>query len=222
MYLKRMSKPQFHIALVDDHDLFREGLKYIIERNPDYEVIFEANNGETFVKLLDSFSPDIVLLDIEMPKINGIEAARIAKQKQPELKILVLSMFGDQQYYHALIANGVDGFILKDSGKNELERAIADILSGKTYFSQELLKNLIPQANIGKQLTEMATTLSKREMEILTLVCQGLSNHEISEKLYISTKTVEGHKSKLMQKTNTKNSVSLVMFAIKNQFIKLN
>jgi len=218
-----MENQNFNIALVDDHDLFREGLKYIIERHPNYSILFEAKNGSKFIHSLKNIGlPDLVLMDIEMPEMNGMEAAKQALSLHPSLKIVVLSMFSDQQYYREMIALGVKGFILKDSGKSELERALEDVLKGGNYFSQELLKNII--AGIPEKVNNtmgLHEPLSTRELEVLQLVCQGLSNNEIAEKLFLSPKTVEGHKAKLMLKTETKNTVSLVMFAIKNHLVEL-
>jgi DNA-binding NarL/FixJ family response regulator len=217
-----MGGSQKTIALVDDHALFREGLRYIIEHEGYYTILFEASNGKDLLEKLQETQPDIVLMDIEMPQMNGIEATKQALEKFPNLRILILSMFSDQQYYHAMIEAGAHGFILKDSGKNELERAIDDVASGESYFSQKLLRNIIahvPEKNSSK--LKLIDPISNRELDVLKLVCEGLSNNEISEKLHISPKTVEGHKAKLMSKTNTRNTVSLVMFTIKNKLIQV-
>lgn len=208
------------IAVVDDHIMFRDGIRFIIERQPGYEILFESDNGKAFLEQLDRHIPDLVLMDIEMPEMTGIEATKLALKKFPGLKIIILSMFGEQQYYHEMIEAGVKGFLLKDAGKNELERAIADVLNGGNYFSQKLLRRIITQksSSITGGLYE---PLSQRENEVLHLVCQGLSNYEIAEKLFISVKTVEGHKSKLLMKTQTTNTVKLVMFAIKNNLVSI-
>lgn len=217
-----MSQIKKSIALVDDHDLFREGLRYIIERNNKYSILFESTNGLDFLEKLEIAQPDLVIMDIEMPKINGVEATQKALSKYPQSPVLILSMFSDQQYYHAMIDAGAKGFILKDSGKNELERAIDDVMAGESYFSQKLLRNIIAHIpGTTEKTIDLTEPISKREYDVLKLVCEGLSNNEISDKLHISPKTVEGHKARLMGKTQTRNTVSLVMFAIKNELIKV-
>lgn len=213
----------FKIVIVDDHILFRDGLKYVIEKLPAYKVIGEADNGKQFLEMIEIEKPDVVLMDISMPVMNGIEATEKALEKYPELKVIAISMYGDQEYYYKMINAGVKGFVLKQSGKNELETAIYEVLKGGNYFSQELLCRIITNFN-DKQVTtsdNKVIKLTDRESEILQLVCSGLSNAEIGEKLFLSQKTVEGHKTKLLQKTNTKNSAGLIMFAIKNGLISV-
>jgi DNA-binding NarL/FixJ family response regulator len=204
------------VAIVDDHQLFRSGLQFILESEPDIEVVIEASNGKQFLSFLDSIVPNVVLMDINMPEMDGIEASRRAIEKFPDLHILVLSMYSDIDYYNTMIDIGVKGFILKDIENKELGTAIRKIHNGGNYFSQELLLRLIKNKPDGTQIE-----LTKREKEVLELICQGFSNQEISDKLYISQRTVERHRSSLLEKTNSKNSISLVIYSIKNNLIKI-
>ncbi len=211
-----MSQAKSKIIIVDDHRLFRSGLKYILNEIPEIEVIGEASNGKEFLELLKYLNPDLVLMDISMPEMNGVEACQKALEKDPTLKILVLSMFGDDAYYNTMIDIGVKGFILKDSDNSELLTAIKTIVSGNSYFSQELLIKLIRNKN-----TPPGIKLSRRETEILALICKGYSTNLISEQLHISHRTVERHRASLLAKTESSNSISMAIYAIKNNLVKI-
>jgi DNA-binding NarL/FixJ family response regulator len=164
-------------------------------------------------------------MDISMPGLDGIESTVKALEKHPDLKIIALTMFCDEEYYYKMIQAGVSGYLLKESGKEELETALNTVIAGENYFSQKLLRNIILNLNntkaFSKQVNNNEIKLTRRESEILKLICQGLSNAEISEKISLSLRTVEGHKSNLISKTGVKNSVSLVMFALKNHLIDI-
>jgi DNA-binding NarL/FixJ family response regulator len=208
-----MSKTK--VIIVDDHKAISAGLCLLL-KDLGNEVIGQASNGIEFLKLLETLTPDIVLMDIQMPGMNGIEATKIALQKYPTLKILVLSMFDDEKYYNSMIELGVKGFILKESEHDEIEQAINAIMAGKHYFSQDLLVNLLKKKHDLKSIT-----LKPREKEILQLLCKGLSSVEIADKLHVSSRTVEKTRSELLQKTDTTNSISLVIYAIKNKLVEL-
>jgi DNA-binding NarL/FixJ family response regulator len=214
--MKNPAKKKIQVALVDDHQLFRSGINFIINETNDIEIAFEASNGQEFLENLNYFQPDLVLMDINMPIVNGVEATRRALEKFPGLKVLVLSMFGEVDYYNTMIDLGVKGFILKDIDSDELIDAIRKVNNGGSYFSQELLLQLIKNKPSGDQVD-----LTRREKEVLELICLGLSNQEISDKLFISQRTVERHRSSLLSKTDSKNSVSLVVYAIKSGLVKI-
>ncbi|QQS49758.1 MAG: response regulator transcription factor [Bacteroidota bacterium] len=214
--MKSTEKSKIQVALVDDHQLFRNGINFIISDSDDIEIAFEASNGQEFLKYLDNYQPDLVLMDINMPIIDGVEATRRAIEKFPNLKVLVLSMFGEVDYYNTMIDLGVKGFILKDIDNEELLEAIRKVYRGGNYFSQELLLQLIKN-----KPEDGSIQLTRREKEVLELICLGLSNQEISDKLFISQRTVERHRSSLLFKTDSKNSVSLVVHAIKNGIVKI-
>lgn len=215
---------KIRISLVDDHQMFREGLKFVLSDIENVEVISESSNGLEFLDYLDTSQPDLILMDIAMPKMDGIEATKRALARYPELKIIALSMFGEEAYYTKMMNAGVRGFIIKESGAEELEVAIKEILSGGTYFSQKLLQNIvITKSNqTEKKIPEVIVKISQREQEVLKLICSGSSNTEIAEKLGISLRTVEGHRSNMINRTGVKNSIQLVLYAYKNNLFMIN
>jgi DNA-binding NarL/FixJ family response regulator len=209
------------IILVDDHTLFRNGLKMLLDTLSGYKVTGEASNGKEFLELIQIHDYDIVFLDIEMPEINGIEAARRAIELKPDLKIITLSMYGDEEYYDQMVDAGAKGFLLKNTNLQEVKTAIDTVMNGGNYFSQELMQSLLRNYKSVKDIKEPETELSEREVEILLLICSGLSNQEIGDQLFISKRTVEKHRANILSKTNCKNTAGLVMYAIKNQMIQM-
>lgn len=209
------------VILVDDHTLFRNGLKILLNNLSDYVVVGEAANGLEFLDLLENQQPDLVLLDIDMPVMDGIEAARKALHKYPDLKIITLSMYGEEDYYYKMVDAGVKGFLLKNSDINEVKTALQTVLDGGSYFSSELLQTLVNSLRSSKSNKETQTILSERETEILILICQGLSNQEIAEELFISKRTVDKHRANILEKSDSKNTAQLVMYAIKNQLVEI-
>jgi len=214
-----MSKEKNKIIIVDDHELFRDGVKVVISQMDGYEVIAEASDGQEFIEILDVLVPDIVIMDLLMPRLNGCQATKLALKKYPDLKIIALSMYGEEQYYFNMIEAGVMAFILKKSGKREVETAIIEVAKGNNYFSQDLLKNLVLKIN-NKEIDNL-THITDRETEVLDLICKGLTNKEMAEKLFLSPKTIDRHRTSLLSKTNTKNTAQLVMFAIKKNLIEI-
>ncbi len=211
------------IIIVDDHAIFRDGLKSVLSQIEDFIVINEASTGTELLNILKQQLPDIILMDISMPEMDGIEATEKALKKYPDLKIITLSSYSDHIYYYKMIKAGVLGFVQKTSGKEELKEAINTILKGDNYFPQDVLRNLI--FKIGKEgadsIGDNKLVLSKRETEVLQLICQGFTNNEIAEKLHLSSKTIDNHRTNLLSKTSTKNAAHLVMFAIKNHLIEI-
>ncbi len=216
-----MNNRQYQIILVDDHTLFRNGLRILLNNQQEYSVCAEAANGEEFLELLDKQEPDLVLLDIDMPVMDGIEAANRALKKYPELKIITLSMYGEEDYYYKMVDAGVKGFLLKNSDINEVKAAMQTVLEGGSYFSSELLQNLVSSLRSKSQQHEKQNVLSERETEILILICQGFSNQEIADQLFISKRTVDKHRSNILEKSESKNTAQLVMYAIKNQLVEI-
>jgi DNA-binding NarL/FixJ family response regulator len=211
------------IMLVDDHILFREGLRFVLSQDSKYEVIAEAEDGKQFLELLENQLPDVVLMDISMPNMDGIEASGKALKRYPALNIIALTSFGDEIYYYKMVEVGVRGFVIKKSSSMELERAITAVMKGDNYFSQELLKAIIITLG-SRNKTEndkLEQNFTKRELEVVKQVCNGLSNQEIANVLGLSLRTVETHKSNILAKTGTKNTVNLIMYALKNKLIEV-
>lgn len=202
------------IILVDDHSLFRNGLRGLLDRCEGYRVVGEAAGGEEFLALLPGTEADVVFMDIAMPGMNGDEATERALRLRPELKVITLSMFGDEHYYTRMVEAGAKGFLLKDSDIEDVLRAIETVRAGGSYFSAGLLASLANRMRTRENAAE--DQLSAREREILVAVCRGLSNQEIADELFISKRTVDKHRANILEKTGCKNTASLVVYAIRH------
>ena len=214
---------KLNIYIVDDHKLFREGLKLLLSTQVFVQHIYEASNGIDFLESLAYIDCDVVLMDIEMPEMSGVKATEAALRLNPKLKIIALSMYGDEQYYYKMVNAGVNGFVLKSSGIEKVIAAISKVAIGEKYFSEELLlgmlNNMREKNKIEVEVPD--SEISGREMEILYHVCIGLSNQEIADKLFISKRTVDKHRANLLSKTGCRNTAALVMYAIKNKMINV-
>ena len=202
------------VIIVDDHLMVRTGLSLIIKDNDKLSVIAEAVDGDDFLHLLNNHSPDIVLMDINMPKMNGFEATKAAILRRPDLKIIALSMHDDEEYIESMMQAGAKGFLLKTVKADELYKAIEMVMAGENYFSQDVMKVLTKKL-YSKTIEGEQIVINPREKEVLILLCNGLSTQEIAEKLNISPRTVESHRAHLLEKTNSKNTISLVLYALK-------
>lgn len=215
-----MTESKIKVFIVDDHDIFRDGIKLLLSSGQKAEIIGEACNGQEFLDKMESVQPDVVLMDIAMPILDGIETSKKAREKNNDLKILALTMFGDEKYYYQMIQAGVKGFVLKSSGISELIKAITEVREGRSYFSNELLIKLIASITDQKDKKETEENkISKRELEVLRLIAMGHSNEEIANKLNISVTTIRTHRANLISKTGCTNTASLVMYAIKNKLV---
>jgi DNA-binding NarL/FixJ family response regulator len=209
---------QIKIAIIDDHDLFREGIKLVIGQIENFEVVFDTSNGNLFLEFLQNSIPDVVLMDISMPVIDGVETTQKAIALCPNLNVIALSMFSDFTHYTQMINAGVKGFILKKSNKFELQQAIHAVFSGGNYFGQEILQKMAFQS---VHFSAAGNQLTPRELDIINLVCKGFTSQEISDKLFISLKTVEVHRTNIFRKTEVRNIGELIVWAIKNNYFTI-
>lgn len=213
------------IALVDDHSLFRRGMRMLLSSNPQFEVVMEAASGEEFLLGQAQAKADVVFMDFSMPGINGAETSERALAVDPDLKIISLSMFGDNAYYSRMVEAGAKGFLLKDSEFEEVLLAAQTVCDGGTYFSPQLMESIsfaktAEPYSVGGEIAE-EDRLSEREVEILVGICQGLSTQEIADKLYISKRTVDKHRANILEKSGSKNTASLVVYAIKHGLVEI-
>ena len=220
--VREMVEKSVNIALVDDHTLFRTGLRGLLSMRDDLNVVADVGRGEEFLHVLETTDIDVVFMDISMPGIDGVETTRRALQVRPDLRVITLSMYGDDHYYTLMLESGAAGFVLKDSDIEEVYSAVDAVMQGDSYFSEALL------GTFTRNMSRLATTdtsgeeaLSEREVEILVEVCRGLSNQEIADKLFISKRTVDKHRANILEKTGCKNTANLVVYAIKRHLVEI-
>ena len=212
---------QYRVLLADDHVLIRHGIKNIIKKNDQFEVVGEVSNGKQLMGFLEDSEVDLIILDISMPDIGGMEAIGLVKSKYPWIKILMLTMHKNKQYFYNAMAAGADGYLMKDDSDEELLVAISKVLSGKSYISPYMTDDFADDV-INMYRNERRTPfqeLTKREKEILQLVVQGFTSKQMAEQLSLSQRTIDHHRSNLLRKFNRKNSVDLVNYAVRNGFV---
>lgn len=211
---------RIRLALVDDHTLFRSGLRGLLSRHEGFEVVADMGSGEEFLAAMPTLAVDVVFMDISMPGIDGGETSRRALAMRPELRIITLSMYGDEQYYTRMMECGASGFLLKDSDIADVVAAVETVYAGGSYFSRTLLDSLAGRMH-SVAVCEDEESLSTREIEILACVCQGLSNQQIADRLFISKRTVDKHRANILEKTGCRNTADLVVYAIKNRLVEI-
>jgi len=215
------------ISLIDDQHLFRSGLASLIRSVPGFTLLSEAENGKQFIELLEKEKalPDIALIDMEMPEMNGVELNAVLQKKYPAIKVLVLSTYNQERFIGKMIEAGACGYLTKNCEIEELVTAINSTYRNGFYFNQETLLAMrnasqYKQTEI-KNISNIAIELTSREKEILILLCNELTNIEIGERLFISSRTVEGHRNNLLSKTGCRNTAGLVIFAIKHDLFQI-
>jgi DNA-binding NarL/FixJ family response regulator len=216
-----MMKP-IRVLLADDHKLIRAGLVLVVQQQPDLSVIGEADDGRQAVQLVESLKPDVVVMDIGMPSLNGIEAARQITASRPDTAVVILSMHADEGYVLRALKAGARAYLLKDSATTDLVQAIRAVVEGKSFFSPAVSKVLLQDYMRKLRRTgaeDSYDLLSPREREVLQLVAEGKSNKEVANLLNLSTYTVETHRAKIMQKLNLKGVPELILYAVRKGII---
>jgi DNA-binding NarL/FixJ family response regulator len=208
------------IILADDHKIVRQGLHSLLAAQPDFEVVGEARDGEEALKLMEELSPDIAFMDVMMPNLNGIDAARIAQQRGIKTKLIFLSMHANATYVVRALQSGALGYVLKDSDLGEILQAIQNALEGKRYLSTAIAEDVFNiLLNADSEKTDPLDVLSPREREILQLIAEGNTNAVIAEKLTLSIRTVETHRAHIMTKLRFKSQSDLVRYAVQQGLI---
>jgi two-component system response regulator NreC len=210
------------ILLADDHDIVRAGLKSLLERQEDIEIVGEAADGRDLVRMAEKLSPSIVVTDIAMPQLNGIDATAQILRHDPDIKVIILSMYADEEFLVRALTAGVKGYLLKDAVQADLLRAVRAVATGRSFFSpaiaQTLAEDYVRQLQ-HKGLEDSYELLTEREREILQLIAEGKSNKEVAGVLNVSPYTVETHRTHLMQKLNLHNTAEIVLYAVRKKIV---
>ena len=211
------------VLLADDHKIIRDGLRSLIERHPEMEVVGEADNGRTTIQLARELEPDVVIMDISMPDLNGIDATHQIVTDVPGIKVIALSMHSDKRFVVGMFKAGAAGYLLKDSAFDELEQAVRTVLADQTYLSPKIatvvIKNYVPQ--VSTEDISAFSLLSAREREVLQLLAEGKSTKDIASELFLSVKTIETYRQRIMDKLNIHNLADLIKFAIREGLTSL-
>lgn len=205
------------IAIADDHQMFIDGIKSLLKGNKNIQIVTEANNGEALLQHIANTPVNLILMDVNMPVMDGIETTKKVKELFPDIKVIMLTMFGTRDYIEKLLRAGANGYILKNTGKEELTTAIEKVMQGESYFSKEVTERIMEGLQGKKTETNpMMVELTEREKDVLRLIAQELTSHEIADKLFISFHTVETHRKNLISKLQVKNIAGLVKYAVQN------
>jgi DNA-binding NarL/FixJ family response regulator len=216
-----MSMRKTRVLIVDDHDVVRSGLKALLRTSEDYAVVGEAADGEEALRQVEELTPDIVLTDISMPRLDGIGATRLITQRHPQVKVIVLTVYEDEEYVYQILRAGASGYLLKNASKNQIFEALQAVTAGERFFSPGISR-LIVEGFLKRAATQEPAepipppggVLTKRELEVLRFIALGLTNREIAEKLFLSFRTVNTHRANIMQKLDIHDTAGLVRHAI--------
>ena len=219
----REAGPKIRVLLVDDHTILRQGLKMLLHAQPDMEVVGEASDGHQAIAEAQRLQPDVILMDITMPEMNGIEATRHVRRQHPDIRVLVLTMHENEEYLFQVLRAGAAGYILKEAADTELITAIRTVQSGRFYLSPSaqtmMVGDYLQRVRTGEE-KDSYSGLTEREREILKLVAEGLTNNQIAERLFISPKTVDTHRTHIMDKLNLHSRAELVKYAMRRGLLE--
>lgn len=210
------------ILIADDHQMFIDGLKSLLKREKNFQIIGEVSSGGQAVEFIGKTQPDLLITDISMPGMSGVELTRWVKQNYPDIKVLVLTMYNDREIINEILMSEAEGYILKNTGKQELISAINRINDNSTFYSTEVLNTMMTRLKKQKAIDKNTALLTPREIEIVKLIMEELSSEEIADKLFISKRTVDTHRKNIIAKTNTRTIVGLLKFAIENNLTEYN
>jgi two-component system response regulator NreC len=213
---------KIRVLIADDHGVVRRGLKLQLEQHDDFEVVGEASDGREAITMIDKLAPDIIIMDIAMPNLNGIQATAQIVKKNPNVGIIVLSMHSDETYLARTLAAGAKGYLLKDNAEVDLERAVRVVAQGKPYFSPAIANTLLEDYMRQMQqrgLQDSYDLLTEREKEILQLLAEGKTNKDVAQLLNLSPNTVETHRTRMMQKLDLHSTAEIVLYAVRKQII---
>ena len=216
-------KKSYRIVIAEDHTILREGLRALLSADPQFDVVGEAGDGRAAIRRCDELAPDLVLMDLSMPRMHGFDAIKEIKRQSPEIKIIVLTVHKTDEYILATLQAGADGYVLKDATQSELVMAIRNVLAGKRYLSPGISDRVIEGYLEGKETIKTSSawdTLTRREREVLKLIAEGYKNKEVADHLFISLKTVEKHRANLMKKLDLHNAAELTALAMEKGLIE--
>lgn len=209
------------ILIADDHQMFIDGLKALLKREKNFQIIGEVGSGGQAIEFIENHQPDLLITDISMPGMSGVDLTRWVKSNYPEIKVLVLTMYNDREIVNEILMSEAEGYILKNTGKHELISAINRINGNSTFYSTEVLNVMMTRLKKQRNIEKNTSLLTPREIEIVKLIMEELSSEEIAEKLFISKRTVDTHRKNILQKTNTRTIVGLLKFAIENNLTEI-
>ncbi|MBX2873728.1 MAG: response regulator transcription factor [Saprospiraceae bacterium] len=214
------------LAIADDQILFRKGLKLLIHSFEGIELVIEANNGIELIAAVEQNEPDVILMDLRMPEMDGLEATGKIKKLFPSIKIILLTMYDEEHLINHMMKLGANGYLLKNEEPEEVETAIRSVMEKDFYFNDYVSKALLSGLQRSKQelkswASGVETTISRREREVLVLICREFTSSEIANELHISIRTVENHRKSLLTKTGSRNTAGLILFAVRNQLIDI-
>jgi DNA-binding NarL/FixJ family response regulator len=213
------------VLLADDHELVRKGIIALLQSVPDIEIVGEAEDGAEAIRKVEELHPDVVVLDLSMPRLSGVDATRAISRKQPDTAVLILTMHEDEEYLVQILKLGAKGYVVKSAGREELTLAIRIVAKGEQYFSHQVSSKLVREymrdgAQRAQQPDGSEYDLTRRELEILSMIGEGLNNQQIGERLFISPRTVDTHRTNIMQKLDIHDAANLVRFAIEHGYAK--